>query len=138
MPQFSKKSLQKLATCDPRLQMICHEAIKTIDFTVIYGHRGKEEQDAAYKAKRTQLRWPNSKHNSMPSMAVDIAPVKYAGKRVWIDWADTGMFLTLVNLVKEIARERKIEIVCGADWKSLRDYPHIELVEKQQNSDNIT
>jgi len=129
MPQFSKKSLSKLATCDPRLQMICHEAIKTIDFTVIYGHRGKEEQDAAFKAKRTQLRYPHSKHNSMPSMAVDIAPVKYAGKRVWIDWADIGAFRLLADLVKEIAREQKTDIIWGGDWQSLKDFVHFEIRE---------
>lgn len=117
--------------------MICHEAIKTIDFTVIYGHRGEEDQNRAFKEGKSKLRWPQSKHNSMPSMAVDIAPIKYVGKKASIDWADTGAFRVLIDLVKEIAKEMKIDIECGADWKSFRDYPHVQLVDKRPNSDKI-
>lgn len=48
MPRFSETSRQRLATCDSRLQLICNEAIKIVDFTIIEGHRDKAGQDAAF------------------------------------------------------------------------------------------
>lgn len=81
MPRFSSLSLKRLATCDERLQKICHELIKTYDFSVREGHRGKAAQDAAVKSGASQAPWPTSKHNSMPSRAVDIYPYPFPGWR---------------------------------------------------------
>lgn len=127
MPKFSKKSLQRLATCDPRLQEICYEAIKTIDFTVICGHRSQQEQDKAVKEGKSRLKWPHSKHNSFPSKAVDIAPIKYRNSRAFIDWEDLDFFRSLSGLMKDIAKEKGIAITWGGDWKTLVDMPHYEL-----------
>lgn len=66
----------------------------------------------------------------MPSMAVDIAPIKYVGKKASIDWADTGAFRILADLMKEIAREQKTDIIWGGDWSSLKDFVHFELKGK--------
>ena len=74
MPVFGKRSLQKLETCDPRLQEICKEAIKVMDFTVLCGHRAEDEQNRVYNEGKSKLQWPKSKHNSKPSIAIDLAP----------------------------------------------------------------
>ena len=49
MPKFSKESLDKLATCDARLQKVFNEVIKHVDCTIIEGHRGQETQDEYYR-----------------------------------------------------------------------------------------
>jgi hypothetical protein len=95
-------------------------AIKRYDFTVLCGHRGEEEQTRAYEAGNSKLRYPMSKHNSEPSMAVDIAPYP-------IDWDDIGRFQELAAIVLEEAALAKIPLRWGGNWKNFKDYPHYEL-----------
>lgn len=130
MPQFSKLSEQRLSTCDPRLQSIMREAIKLVDFTVLCGHRSQEEQDDAVRHGKSKLRWPLSKHNAMPSKAVDVAPYP-------VDWKDTARFARLFGLIECIAKQHGVVIRWGGDWdrdgytsdEKFLDMPHVELVE---------
>jgi peptidoglycan L-alanyl-D-glutamate endopeptidase CwlK len=120
--QFGATSLMRLSTCDEKLKEILFEAIKHFDFTVLEGHRGEAAQNLAVQQGRSQTPWPTSKHNSMPSKAVDIAPYP-------IDWKNIERFKELGALIKKVAAEKKIKIRWGGDFKSFKDYPHFELVE---------
>jgi len=130
MAEFSKSSLDKLATLDLRLADILTEAIKIVDFTILEGHREKDAQDTAYMTGTSKLQWPNSKHNHHPSMAVDIAPYP-------IDWHNIRRFCFLGGIIKAIAHTRNIEIRWGYDWDSDNDFddqtfndlPHFEIRE---------
>lgn len=73
MPAFGRESQKKLNTCDKDIRLICDKTIIMIDFSIITGHRTKEEQNGLFP-KYTKLKWPKGKHNKFPSMAVDIAP----------------------------------------------------------------
>lgn len=130
MPTLSKTSKARLATCDIRLQKIVEEAIKITDFSVLCGHRGKEEQDLAYARGFSKVKYPNSKHNGLPSKAVDLAP--------WpINWNNIDRFIKLADIILKIAKQKKIKIRWGADWnrngewrdEKFRDWPHFELDE---------
>ncbi len=121
MPTFSKKSLDKLATVDRRLYDICSEAIKLTDFTIICGYRGKEEQDAAFATGNSKFQFPNSKHNTSPSQAIDIAPYP-------VDWDDIERFKRLAIVIKKCASDSGIGVSWGGDWKKFKDYPHWELI----------
>jgi peptidoglycan LD-endopeptidase CwlK len=133
MPQLSELSKKRLAECHPDLQRILNIAIQQVDFTVMCGHRGKAEQDAAFASGNSTVRWPNSKHNQVPSLAVDIAPWL---PEVKIDWKDTAAFARLVGYIERIADEQGVKIRWGGDWNDnfrtrderLVDMPHIELV----------
>jgi peptidoglycan L-alanyl-D-glutamate endopeptidase CwlK len=122
--KFSKKSLERLRTCHDDLQLLCHAILEDMDISVLCGHRTKEEQEEAFKAGNSRLQFPKSKHNSKPSLAVDIAPVKN-GK---IDWNDIKLFEKMCKLVEQKAEKMGIDIRLGRDFKTLKDYPHIELV----------
>lgn len=130
MPQFSKLSEQRLATCDPRLQAIAREAIKYVDFTIVCGHRDQEEQDDAFRRGLSKLKWPLSKHNAMPSKAFDFAPYP-------VDWNDKLRFARMFGLIECIAKQQGVSIRWGGDFSSdgrsadeqFIDLPHIELVE---------
>lgn len=140
MPAFSAISAQRLATCDHRIQEVLNELIKHVDFTVIEGHRGKEAQNKAVAEGKSQKPWPTGNHNSMPSMAVDIAPVfvDVAGK---IDWKDLIAFGRLMGMADMIAKTRGIKLRFGLDWdgdfrsvdrdpdESFLDAPHLEVVD---------
>lgn len=130
MPQFSKLSEQRLQTCDPRLQAILREAIKYTDFTVLCGHRDQDDQDDAVRRGMSKTAWPHSKHNAMPSKAVDVAPYP-------IDWKDTHRFVRLMGLIECIAKQQSVPVRFGFDWdrdgftidEKFLDFPHVELVE---------
>jgi len=136
MPQFSQLSEQRLSTCDERLQRLLREAIKQVDFVVLCGHRNEEEQEDAFRRGTTTKRWPNSKHNRSPSVAVDIAPY-FPG--IKIDWKDLPAFARLAGYIQRIADEQGVKIRWGADWdgdwrtaghdpdERFIDGPHIEL-----------
>ena len=134
MPYFGSSSMERLKTCHPDLQRIMLEAIKHIDFTVVCGHRDKEEQQAAYREGRSQLDWPHSKHNKMPSLAVDLAP--YYPTKPNIRWDDHAGFIYLAGMIKGIAAVLGFKIRWGGDWdqdndqkdERFRDLPHFELV----------
>lgn len=123
MATFSQKSLDILATVDRRLYDICSEVIQDFDFSVLVGHRNKEDQDAACAAipPRSKDPWPTSKHNSSPSLAVDIAPYP-------IDWNDIDRFRALAAAMYVAADKLGIKIRWGGDFIKLRDYDHFELV----------
>lgn len=128
MPAFSKTSLDRLATCDPRIQRVLQEAIKHWDFTVLCGHRNEAEQMAAFKKGNSTKRWPDSKHNKLPSTAVDIAPYP-------IDWTNLSRFQSLQNRIIGLAAGMGIALRCGLDWDgdldmkdtSFVDGPHLEI-----------
>ena len=79
---FSATSLRRLASCHSDIQVLCNALIEDYDFTVVCGHRGEEEQNKAYKEGKSTLQYPDSKHNTYPSLAVDLAPYERNG----IDW----------------------------------------------------
>jgi peptidoglycan L-alanyl-D-glutamate endopeptidase CwlK len=127
MPVLSKNSEERLATCDERLQKLLREAIKSVDFTVLCGHRNEDEQEESFRLGRSKVHWPASKHNSLPSTAVDIAPYP-------IDWNDHKTFSRLFGYVERIAHEQGVSVRWGGDWDgdwrsndSFVDLPHIEL-----------
>ena len=122
MYKFSKRSQERLDTCDKRLQAILSEAIKEMDFTILEGNRSVQRQQELFQQGRSQLDGVNkkSKHNYSPSLAVDIAPYT-------IDCNDYDRFKALAKIVKRIAKEKGIKIVWGGDWKSFIDMPHYQL-----------
>ena len=125
---YSPKSKEKLLTCHIDLQKLFNEVIKHVDCTVLEGNRGKDRQDEVCRQGWSTLMFPNSKHNSLPSQAVDVAPYP-------IDWEDKEKFYYFGGIVKGIATQMGINIRWGGDWDSdndlhdqtLFDLPHFEL-----------
>jgi hypothetical protein len=117
MPKFSRASKRKLEECDNRLQTVMNEAIKYYDFSVICGHRGKADQNIANTRGFSTKKWPNSRHNKFPSKAVDVAPYP-------INWENINRFYELAGVIKTTAKQLKIKIQWGGDWKAFKDYPH--------------
>jgi peptidoglycan LD-endopeptidase CwlK len=123
MPEFSNKSKELLVDCDGRLQKICNAAIEIMDFSVISGHRNKEMQDRAFIIGNSKVEYPHSKHNSLPSHAVDIAPYP-------IDWGDEDRFIFLAGIIIATAKTQGVKIRWGGDWNSdfnLKDNKFLDL-----------
>ena len=127
MPSFGSKSLANLDEAHPDLQRLFKEVVKHIDCSVIEGHRPQSEQDKLFHAGKSKVSWPNGKHNTTPSRAVDVVPYP-------IDWNDMNRFFHFMGLVQGIAFSMGIDIRCGGDWngdnkfnESFLDLPHFEL-----------
>ena len=120
MPKFSQTSFSKLSTCHLDLQVLFFEVIRTFDCQVLEGHRGQEDQEKAYAAGNTQLHYPNGKHNSQPSMAVDVSPYP-------VDWNNANRFYWFAGYVMGVAMRLKEEgkmqhaLRYGGDWDSDKD-----------------
>lgn len=131
MYNFSKISKERLNTCHPDIIKVCNELIKQFDFSVLEGYRGEKAQNAAYERGNSHVRYPNSAHNKKPSLAVDIAPYKKTIPH--IDWGDLGRFREMIyrfDAVAAVLRERgeiKSHFEYGAFWKTIKDFPHIEI-----------
>ena len=131
MYKYSKRSRERLATCDPRLQEIMNELIKIMDVSIVCGHRTKKEQDEAYAKGNSKIQYPNSNHNALPSDAVDVAPYINGG----IPWNKAKYFYLMAGAIKAIAQEKCINIRWGGDWdrdgdlddQEFNDLVHFEL-----------
>lgn len=141
MSKLSAIALQRLSTCDKRLQHVIGEASEIVLITVIEGHRPKELQDKAVAEGKSQKPWPTGNHNSLPSRAVDIAPVYYEAGKLQLDWKDLIAFGRVMGIVQAVAFRAGIRLRFGLDWdgdfrsvdrdpsESFLDAPHVELVD---------
>jgi peptidoglycan LD-endopeptidase CwlK len=122
MPKFSNASEKKLEELHIDLQLVLIEAIKIIDFIIICGYRGKEEQEQAFKEGKSLAHFGQSKHNFKPSLAADLAPNP-------LNWNDIKKFKKLADIILKISKEHGIKILWGGNWLTLKDYPHFELTK---------
>ena len=120
MPTFSKSSAEKLSTCDKRLQDLFAEVVKIQDCTVTCGFRGEKEQNDAYANGFSRQKFPNGKHNILPSLAVDVVPYP-------IDYSNIERLKAFALLVKDVADKMGIAVEAGADWADFTDYPHYQV-----------
>lgn len=132
---WGRRSLDRLGTCHPLLRLLFNRVIRRhdlpFDLTVLCGHRGKAEQDAAVASGASRLRWPNSKHNSIPADAVDVAPL--VGGVVSWDWAHYRALAPLVRrewmAMEDTGMTDGWRLEWGGDWQRFPDGPHWQVVK---------
>ncbi len=131
MAKFGKRSRERLATCDKRLQDVFNEVIKTVDCSVLEGHRGEERQNKLLKEGKTKVAYPKGRHNAFPSRAADVVPYP-------IDWKDRERFHLFAGFVIGVANRMGITLRWGGDWNmnfevddnKFDDFPHFEIKDK--------
>jgi len=129
MPSFGKRSTENLNNLNKNLQDILNEVIKYYDFSILSSYRGEMEQNELHHKGFSKLKFPYSKHNTLPSNAVDVAPYP-------IDWKDTRRFDILAGHIMMAADMKDIKIKWGGDWnsdddlkdQSFNDLGHFELI----------
>lgn len=128
MHQWSRHSREVRETLHPTLQVFCDEALKYFDLTLIEGWRGKQRQDALLKRKLTKTPFPQSRHNRIPSEAVDMTPYGWWGvDRDSIVWPerdapsfikDLAIWYYFGGCMRMLATKLSINIRWGGDWNS--------------------
>ena len=137
--KFGTVSNGKLATCCQELRVLANRAIvlSPYDFTIIWGWRDEDIQNALYSSGASEKEWPNSKHNIVAfgdpySAALDFG-VYLSGAGVL--WKNTHAFAVVAGCFFAAGKEQGIELKWGGDWdtnprtgQKLLDYGHIEVV----------
>lgn len=139
--------MEALSTASESLQRLFEEVVRWYDCSVLEGHREKERQDEKQRTGKSKVKWPNSRHNSKPSEAVDAVryPVHWPSpgidRRVKLDpelkeyVKRIAEFYHFAGYVQGTARQMGIELRWGGDWDSDREFldnvfddlPHFEL-----------
>ena len=132
MPRFGRKSLERLNTCDKRLQILFKAVVKEFDCSVTEGYRDEETQNECFMRGASKLKYPHGKHNKQPSIAVDVYPYP-------IDVEDRDRFHFFAGYVKAVAEQLGIKIRWGGNWSNdmhkgfkrnkFDDLVHFELVD---------
>ena len=130
MPRFGARSRNALHSCDERLIKVFNEVIKTVDCSVLEGHRDKTKQNKLYGEGKTKVQYPSGRHNKLPSMACDVVPYP-------VDWDDRERFHLFSGFVLGIASSMGINLRWGGDWNQnwfvddnkFDDFPHFEIKE---------
>jgi peptidoglycan L-alanyl-D-glutamate endopeptidase CwlK len=134
MYKFSEVSLKRLETCHPRLQILMRAALKTgiMDLTITNGYRDEATQNRYYDEGRSRVRYPDGKHNSKPSRAVDVAPFINGNLSY-----DKAHCCHMAGIILGIAASLGFKVRWGGNWdmdgepvtdQDFQDLVHFELV----------
>jgi len=123
MAKFGKQSMDRLETCHSDIQKVMKKVVKIYDISVVWGHRGREAQNKAYP-KHSNKQWPNSKHNRIPSIAIDIIPYPSG----WPDKTSPhyrkqlAAFYHMSGIVLGVAETMGVKLRWGGDWDMDDDF----------------
>lgn len=149
---YGKKSQTAFATLHPLLQqpLLYIKDVLEIDHSVLCGYRGETSQNALFYSvpQRTKVKYPDSSHNTIPSMAVDVVPyVLIPNRKGGIHWLDEDMSIREMYYREMVRFAAIFQMVAllkfgvktrwGGDWdkdwslmdNKFNDYPHHEIVE---------
>lgn len=133
MKKWSNKSKKVYDQLDERLQrLVTRIRDEVTDISLTYGHRDREEQNTMYENGVSMLRYPHSKHNRKPSLAVDLQPYPYPTYEPKL-WGALGY---IAGRAHQIAAEEGFRIRWGGDWdgdgdltdQTFDDLFHIEVL----------
>ena len=144
MGAFSKTSEDNLKTCDSDIQTLFNYIIKYMDCSVIFGNRTPEKQFELFKQGRILKNgiWEvenkskivtykdgfieKSKHNYIPSKAVDVVPYPslYSDEKKLIEFG--GFVMGVATMLKAYNAIDK-DITWGGNWK-WKDYAHYQVI----------
>jgi len=131
--RWGSRSLARLSDVHPDLVELLTKALEhpdcPCDITVVEGHRTNERQAELYAKGRTEpgprvtnAKPGQSKHNSMPSDAVDCGPCDRRGD---VLWNNKALFDAWGAHVKRVAAEEGLRVRWGGDF-SWYDGAHFE------------
>jgi peptidoglycan L-alanyl-D-glutamate endopeptidase CwlK len=123
---LNERSLKALVGVHPDLVAVVKRAAEIMPggFIITEGMRTKERQRILFAKGLSKTL--NSRH--LYGLAVDFAPLIDTdgdGDRE-VTWK-TPAFLPVIKAFRQAAAELNVPIVSGSEWKTFKDYPHIEL-----------
>lgn len=123
MFRFSQRSKDRLVGVHPDLVKVATRALELtpVDFGITEGVRSLETQKKYVAEGKSQT----MKSRHLHGFAVDV--VAYPkDKDTW----NMKYYRMIADAFKQAGRELGVPVVCGVDWVSFKDGPHIELDKK--------
>jgi peptidoglycan L-alanyl-D-glutamate endopeptidase CwlK len=115
MRQWGKDSYKVYQELDPRLQRVVTRVRDEVaDISLICGFRDQHEQNSLFDAGMSKLRWPDGKHNTFPSKAVDLQPYPRPNTERRLEAA----LSYIAGAALQIGKEEGITLRWGGDWDS--------------------
>lgn len=110
---FGPKSKKNYDLLSYNLKWVAREslAIGLMDFTIDCSYRSEEDQNSAYADKKSKVKWPNSKHNKNPAIAMDCVPY-VNGKISW----NKFHCCCLAFMILTVAKKLNISLRWGGNW----------------------
>lgn len=137
MPSFGDTSNRRLRTAHTVLQTLAVRVVRRRDCSCVDAHRDQVKQMLYFQNGTSKVKWPDSKHNSLPALAVDLTPYPEM-------WDSIPAFEELREIVLEewaLMEEEHLtggyKLRHGADWdmdgdttdQTFMDWPHWELIK---------
>jgi peptidoglycan L-alanyl-D-glutamate endopeptidase CwlK len=110
--KWGVNSERKLLSVDPFLVECANEVLQLRDITIVTGHRGEQEQNQMFELGRSKVKWPNGKHNTFPSKAIDFQPYPYPQTEA----ALREDLSYIAGLFVGIAASKGRKLRWGGDW----------------------
>jgi len=115
MRHWGMKSSIVYDELDPRLQDVMDYVLQNVaDVSLLCGHRNQHDQNELFYAEpqRTKVRWPDSKHNKQPALAVDFRPWPLPARTEKL-WASLAY---VAGAAKQYALSKGVTLRWGGDW----------------------
>jgi len=139
MAGLDNKSSAILSTCDFGIQAVINRAAETLSLKVICGHREKAAQDAAFYSipRRSKKKYPDSPHNQVPSLAVDVTPDDVRWDILNDPTINPKEYYKQINqayfnagIILATGKEMGTELIFGGDW-------NVDYNTKDNNFDDL-
>ena len=127
MNKASKRTRDNLKGVNEKLVMLAGYAlaISEQDFFVNEGLRSTAKQQEYYKAGASQLDGINKKSKHQLGRAIDVYYVGWKNT----DKVNDPRWEKVYKAFRTAAENLHINIIFGANWKTFKDNPHIELAK---------
>lgn len=134
--KWAAESLRELETIDQALARCAGWALtrSRYDLMAREGRRGRDAQEAYFRAGLSRARYGESAHNAeppAPARAIHLIPIPLTRKPDGsVDWSDRRWLDACAEtsgLMRAAGFVMGVEIVWGGSWRSLYDPCHYEL-----------
>ena len=141
MADFGNKSRSNLSVVKDDLVRAAFAVVQIpgFDHSIICGHRDESTQTAAFNAGNSKTPWPRSKHNKLPSLAIDFLPYPFDGYPKEGDenyFKEIARWYSISAAYIAVGHGMGINLRGGFDWdrdgiytdQTFDDIGHIEII----------
>ena len=133
MKTLNKRSLDNMKGLHPDLIRVLNRAVQNSPhmFVVTEGLRTLERQKELLRiGATTTLRGRHLKQDDGYGHAFDfyaLVDINNDGKVSFEEMSNVRLMLPIADAIKAAAKEEKVALTYGGDWRKFKDYPHFEL-----------
>lgn len=133
MRSWTQRSLDNMKGLHPDLIRVLNRALQTSPHMLVVteGLRTLERQRELLRIGATKtLKSRHLKQADGYGHAIDfyaLVDINSDGKVSFEEMSNVRLMLPIAEAIKAAAKEEKVAVTYGGDWRKFRDYPHFEL-----------